>query len=107
MHFGRIPQLPSGIVGVPKPSIFQQLENELWISPDHSSRPCHIMEIALQYVELAEILNDALIALHSPKQQFDTVMLGEIFDRLKKWREKIPKFMDPQEDAVPAVYILQ
>ena len=107
MHFGRIPQLPSGIIGVPKPCIIEQIESEPWISPDSTSRPCHIMEVFTQYVELSEILGDALVLLHSPKQQFDTMMLAELYSRLKQWREKIPKYMDPQEDTVPATYVLQ
>jgi hypothetical protein len=107
MHFGRIPQLPSSVVGIPKPSIIEQLEAEPWVSPGQTSRPCHIMEVATQYAELAEVLGHALRALHSPKQQFDASKLQDFHTRLRCWRERIPKYMDPQEDAVPAVFVLQ
>ncbi|KAA8910686.1 fungal-specific transcription factor domain-containing protein [Sphaerosporella brunnea] len=106
MHFGRIPQLPSSVVGIPKPSVIQQLEAEPWISPDRTSRSGHIMEIAIQYAELSEVLGHALAALHSPKQQFDVAKLHDFYSKLRGWRRRIPKYMDPQEDAVPAVFVL-
>jgi len=107
MHFGRIPQLPSSIVDIPKPSIIQELENDEWTAPDGSSLRCHIMQVATQYVELAEVLGDALRALHSPRQQYNAAKLNEYHTRLRTWRERIPKFLRPQEDAVPAIFVLQ
>lgn len=117
MHFGRIPQLPCSVVGIPKPSIFQQLEAEPWdcgrggawpAAGPSGRRPCHIMEIATKYAELAEVLGEALRALHSPKHQFDTAKAQELHNRLRKWRSQLPRFMDPQgDDAVPAVFVLE
>ena len=113
MHFGRIPQLPCSVVGIPKPSIIQQLEAEPWGwggggTWPAAGRPCHIMGIATKYAELAEVLGEALRALHSPKHQFDTVKVQELHDRLRKWRNQLPRFMDTQDDgAVPAVFVIK
>jgi hypothetical protein len=107
MNFGRAPRLPTSLVGSHKPSVMQKLEADPWLPPGGINRPCRIMEISIKYEEVSEILNDALESLHLPKRQFNFEMLDEIYKRLKRWHEKLPRYMDPQEDTIPSVYILQ
>ncbi|KAI5784739.1 fungal-specific transcription factor domain-containing protein [Geopyxis carbonaria] len=105
MQFGRIPQLPNAIVGIPKPTILPTIDAEPW--PITPSLPGHLQTVAEQYYTLAEIIGDALEALHSPRCNYALPALQTLQRRLEAWASCQPSFLSPDAPAAsPAILTL-
>lgn len=110
---GRIPQLPSAIIGINKPNIFPPIESEPWqpyssrTIPDEPPQPCRVQAIASRFCEVSEILGDILSMFFLPKKRVTLNKLNDMYSRLKKWRAQLPVDMDAKSKALPAVLGLQ
>lgn len=118
---GRIPQLPSAIIGINKPNNFPNIESELWqpyssrTTPDQPPQPCRVQAIATRYCEISEILGDILCMFFLPRERVTPNKLSDLYSRLKTWRGQLPEdmdveskaYMDVKGKALPSVLGLQ
>lgn len=110
---GRIPQLPSAIIGINKPENIPNIESELWqpyssrTSPGQPPQPCRVQAIATCYCEISEILGDILCMFFLPREQVTPIKLSNLYSRLKTWRGQLPEDMDVESKALPSILGLQ
>lgn len=108
MQFGRLPQLPSSFVGVPKPIIIPPLEKENWPPSSNSGTSSYLQTISIQSYALAEILDQILFAQQSPREPPPSMLKVQCFhERLTQWREQLPPHLEIHERSTPAVLCLQ
>lgn len=110
---GRIPQLPSAIIGIDKPNVFAPIESEPWqpysnraVSDEHP-QPCRVQAVASRFCEVSEILGDVLSMFFAPKERVTLARLNLQYSRLKTWRGKLPADMEAKSKALPSVLGLQ
>ncbi|TGZ80319.1 hypothetical protein EX30DRAFT_396336 [Ascodesmis nigricans] len=107
MQFGRLPELPSSFVGIPKPIVITPFEKESWPPYSESGTPSYLQEISIQSYTLAEILGQILFAQQSPREPPPSMLKVKTFhERLMQWREKLPQHLELHERSNPAVLCL-
>jgi hypothetical protein len=119
-YLGRLPQLPTANITVPKYDVFPDEEADIWhpytdsgLSQAHS-QPSRTRTIALQISGLCEISSDLLLFFYHPqhidKPQAKTAemkKLSELHTRLEAWRKDLPKELETKEGQLPNVLLMQ
>lgn len=119
-YLGRLPQLPTNIITVPRFDVFPDEDSANWspytdsgFSQAHS-QPARTRAVALQISALCEISNDLMRFFYNPTdmdktkgKQVELKKLSEIHTRLETWRRNLPKEMEPKEGCLSSVLIMQ
>jgi hypothetical protein len=119
-YLGRLPQLPSSIVAVPKFDVFPEEDASQW-SPYTDSgfttahaQPSRTRAVALEISKLCEISNDLMRYFYNPTDIEKTKgkaaelrKLSDIHTRLEAWRRELPKEMEPKEGGLSSVLVMQ
>lgn len=119
-YLGRLPQLPSSIVTVPKIEVFPDEDAAQWSPYSDSgfsqahSQPARTRAVALQITNLCEISNDLMKHFYNPTDMEKTKgkaaelkKLSDIHTRLEAWRRDLPKEMEPKEGGLASVLVMQ
>lgn len=119
-YLGRIPQLPSSIITVPKFDVFPDEDAKQWAPYTDSgftqahAQPARTRAVALQISALCEISNDLMAFFYNPQdmekskgKQAEIKKLSEIHTRLEAWRKNLPKEMEPKEGTLSNVLVMQ
>ncbi|KAF1948371.1 pathway-specific nitrogen regulator [Byssothecium circinans] len=118
-YLGRLPQLPSTIVTVPKFEVFPEEDAATWsaytdsgISQAHS-QPSRTRAVALQISKLCEISSDLMNYFYNPidmdkarGKQTELKKLSELHQRLETWRRELPKELEPKEGGLPSMLVM-
>ncbi|KAF2645628.1 pathway-specific nitrogen regulator, partial [Massarina eburnea CBS 473.64] len=118
-YLGRLPQLPSTIVTVPKFDVFPVEDSETWsaytdsgISQAHS-QPSRTRAVALQISKLCEISSDLMNYFYNPidmdkakGKQTELKKLSELHQRLETWRRELPRELEPKEGGLPSMLVM-
>ncbi|KAI9675948.1 MAG: hypothetical protein M1829_003186 [Trizodia sp. TS-e1964] len=118
-YLGRMPQLPSSNISVPKFEVFPDEDAETW-SPytDQGpqrlhSQPSRTRAVALQISALCEISSHILGAFYHPSQATEHTCkvaelkkLGELHQKLEGWRKNLPNEMAAKEGALSSVLLM-
>ncbi|KAF1348000.1 fungal-specific transcription factor domain-containing protein [Delphinella strobiligena] len=115
-YLGRLPQLPTSLITVPKFDVFPDEDSASWVPYTDSgfmqsrSQPARTRAVALQIAALCEISNDLLLFFYNPSnmekqrgKQAELKMLSEIHTRLETWRRDLPAEMEPKEGCLSSV----
>src|SRR5579859_3032361 len=115
-YLGRLPQLPTANITVPKIDVFPDEDADIWSSYTDGgivrthSQPSRTRAIALQISRLCEISSDLLNFFYHPTHLERTVgksaelkKLSELHTLLEAWRKNLPKEMEPKEGALPNI----
>lgn len=119
-YLGRVPQLSSSNVTVPKFDVFPAEESDTW-SPytdagtiEANTQPARTRAVFFQLSLLCEISSDLLIFFYHPTaldkpvgKQAELKKLGELHTRLEGWRRSLPNEMEPKEGQLPNVLVMQ
>lgn len=119
-YLGRLPQLPTSNITVPKYDVFPVEDSDIW-SPytdngvgQMHSQPSRTRTVALQISSLCEISSDLLIFFYHPQQleksqgkSAELKKLSELHTRLEAWRKELPKELEPKEGQLPNVLLMQ
>lgn len=119
-YLGRLPQLPTSIVTVPKVEVFPDEDAASW-SPytDSGFTQAHVQAartraVALQITKLCEISNDLMRKFYNPTDMEKTrgkaaelKKLSDIHTRLESWRRELSKEMEPKEGGLSSVLVMQ
>lgn len=119
-YLGRLPQLPTSLITVPKFDVFPDEDSASWVPYTDSgfmqsrSQPARTRAVALQIAALCEISNDLLLFFYNPSnmekqrgKQAELKMLSEIHTRLETWRRDLPAEMEPKEGCLSSVLTMQ
>lgn len=119
-YLGRLPQLPTSLITVPKFDVFPEEESASWIPYTDSgfmqarSQPARTRAVALQISALCEMSNDLMRLFYNPSdmdkqrgKQAELKMLSEIHTRLESWRRDLPAEMEPKEGCLSSVLTMQ
>lgn len=119
-YLGRLPQLPTSGITVPKFDVFPDEESASWQPYTDSgfmqarAQPARTRAVALQISSLCEISNDLLRFFYNPSdmdkqrgKQAELKMLSEIHTRLESWRRDLPAEMEPKEGCLSSVLTMQ
>ena len=119
-YLGRIPQLPTNTITVPKYDVFPDEDADQWAPYTDSgftqahAQPARTRAVALQISNLCEISNDLMNFFYSPQdmeksigKQIEIKKLSEIHTRLEGWRKNLPKEMEPKEGTLSNVLVMQ
>lgn len=118
-YLGRLPQLPTSIITVPKYEVFPDEDSAQW-SPytdngfsQANSQPTRTRAVSLQISKLCEISNDLMKYFYNPidmeKNRGKTAelkMLSDIHTRLEAWRKGLPQEMEPREGMLSSVLVM-
>ncbi|KAG9688554.1 hypothetical protein KCU95_g8250, partial [Aureobasidium melanogenum] len=115
-YLGRLPQLPSSAITVPKFDVFPDEDSACWAPYTDSgfmsarSQPARTRAVALQISVLCEISNDLMRHFYNPSdmdksrgRQAELKMLSDIHTRLESWRRNLPAEMEPKEGGLSSV----
>lgn len=119
-YLGRLPQLPTTLITVPKFEVFPDEDSSNW-SPYTDSgfssahvQPARTRAVALQIASLCEISSDLMRFFYNPSdidktkgKQAELKKLSEIHTRLETWRRNLPKEFEPKEGCLSNVLIMQ
>ena len=118
-YLGRLPQLPSSMVTVPKAEVFPEEEAATWTPYSDSgfsqahSQPSRTRAVALRITRLCEINNDIMKYFYNPSdmeknrgKSAELKMLSSIHTRLEAWRRDLPKEMEPREGGLSNILIM-
>ena len=119
-YLGRQPQLALSSITVPKFDVFPMEESDTW-SPytdagaGHAhSQAARTRTVALQITALCEISGDLLNYFYHPTnlekpqgKQAELKKLSELHTRLEAWRKNLPKELEPKEDRLASVLVMQ
>lgn len=119
-YLGRLPQLPTSIVTVPKVEVFPDEDSAQW-SPYTDSgftqahvQPARTRAVALQITKLCDISKDLMKNFYNPTdiekakgKASELKKLSEIHTRLETWRRELPKEMEPKEGGLSSVLVMQ
>lgn len=118
-YLGRLPQLPSSMVTVPKAEVFPEEEAATWTPYSDSgfsqahSQPSRTRAVALHITKLCEISNDIMKYFYNPSdmeknrgKSAELKMLSSIHTRLEAWRRDLPKEMEPREGGLANILIM-
>ena len=103
-----------------KPEVFPIEESEIWspytdsgVTQAHS-QPARTRAVALQISKLAEISSDLLVSFYNHVQlerptgkQAELKKLSDLHTRLEAWKRELPQEMEPREDQLPQVLLMQ
>ena len=123
---GRMPQLPSTMVTVPKPDVFPSEDSDNWVPYTDDgvvdlTQPSRIRAISLQISMLCEISNDILLTFYNPTPAdrhpkaktlsrssvgAEFKRLGELFTRLEGWRKKLPPELEARGGSLPSALLM-
>ena len=118
-YMGRLPQLPTSIVTVPKFEVFPDEDSSQWspytdsgFSQAHS-QPSRTRAVALQISKLCEISNDLMNYFYNPSEMeknrgksAELKLLSSIHTRLEAWRRDLPNEMEPHEEGLSSIFIM-
>ncbi|KAK8219343.1 Nitrogen assimilation transcription factor nit-4 [Zalaria obscura] len=118
-YLGRLPQLPTTLITVPKFEVFPDEDSSNW-SPYTDSgfssahvQPARTRAVALQIASLCEISSDLMRFFYNPSdidktkgKQAELKKLSEIHTRLETWRRNLPKEFEPKEGCLSNVLIM-
>lgn len=118
-YLGRLPQLPTNIITVPKFEVFPNEDAETWCAYNDSgfsqanAQPARTRAVARQISKLCEISNDLMTSFYNPidmdkskgKQQ-ELKKLSELHQRLEAWRRDLPKELEPREGGLPSMLVM-
>ncbi|TIA48254.1 hypothetical protein D6C77_09976 [Aureobasidium pullulans] len=115
-YLGRLPQLPSSAITVPKFDVFPGEDSASWAPYTDSgfmsarAQPARTRTVALQISVLCEISNDLMRHFYNPSdmdksrgRQAELKMLSDIHTRLETWRRNLPAEMEPKEGGLSSV----
>jgi hypothetical protein len=119
-YMGRLPQLPTSLVTVPKFEVFPDEDASQW-SPYTDSgftqahaQPSRTRAVALQIQKLCEISNDLMKHFYNPSDMekargkaAELKKLSDIHTRLEAWRRELPKELEPKEGGLSSVLVMQ
>nr|POF16281.1 nitrogen assimilation transcription factor nit-4 [Quercus suber] len=119
-YLGRLPQLPTTMVTVPKFEVFPDEDSAQWSPYTDSgytqahSQPARTRAVALQIAKLCEISNDLLNNFYNPSdiektkgKAAELKKLSDIHTRLEAWRRELPKELEPKEGGLASVLVMQ
>ncbi|KAF2459190.1 fungal-specific transcription factor domain-containing protein, partial [Lineolata rhizophorae] len=118
-YLGRLPQLPTGIVTVPKFDVFPSEDAEIWAAYTDSgfsqahAQPSRVRAVSLQISRLCEISSDIMLSFYNPidyervkGKQAELKKLSEIYQRLEAWKRELPKELEPREGGLPSMLVM-
>ncbi|KAF8248363.1 hypothetical protein K440DRAFT_649976 [Wilcoxina mikolae CBS 423.85] len=125
-YMGRMPQLPSAMVTVPKPDVFPSEDSDNWVPYTDegvidAAQPSRIRAISLQISMLCEISNDILLVFYNPTPASNQPQakilskssvgaefkkLGELFSRLEEWRKRLPPELEARGGSLPSTLLM-
>ena len=119
-YLGRLPQLPSSTVTVPKIDVFPTEDAAIWAPYSDAGRgqahsqPSRTRAVALQISYLCEISSDLLIFFYDPthldkpvSRSTELKKLSELHRRLEAWKKNLPHELEAKEGALPSVLVMQ
>lgn len=119
-YLGRLPQLPTSIITVPKVEVFLDEDAAQWAPYTDSgftqahAQPARTRAVALQITKLCEISNDLMKHFYNPTDMERTKgkaaelkKLSDIHTRLEGWRRDLPKELEPKEGGLSSVLVMQ
>lgn len=119
-YLGRLPQLPTSLVTVPKVEVFPDEDSAQWAPYSDSgfiqahAQAARTRAVALQITKLCEISNDLMKHFYNPSDMERTKgkaaelkKLSDIHTRLEAWRRDLPKEMEPKEGGLSSVLVMQ
>ncbi|CCX08251.1 Similar to Nitrogen assimilation transcription factor nit-4; acc. no. P28349 [Pyronema omphalodes CBS 100304] len=126
LYMGRMPQLPSAMVTVPKVEVFPNEDSDNWMPYSDEGanmddqQPGRIRAISLQISLLCEISNDILLTFYNPNPasqpspklptkstiNSEFKKLSELFNRLEEWRKKLPAELDARGGSLPSTLLM-
>lgn len=119
-YLGRLPQLPTPNITVPKIEVFPDEDADVWapFTDDGMSeihrQPARTRAVALQITALCEISSDLLSFFYHPTglekpmgKGVELKRLGELHTRLEKWRKDLPQEFEVKEGQLPNVLLMQ
>lgn len=119
-YLGRLPQLPTSIVTVPKFEVFPDEDSTDWIPYTDSGytvankQPARTRAVALQISALCEISNDLMNYFYNPSdlekpraKPVELKMLSDVHSRLESWRRELPKEFEPKEGCLSHILVMQ
>ena len=118
-YMGRLPQLGTSVVTVPKAEVFPDEDSSQW-SPYTDSgftqahaQPSRTRAVALQISKLCEISNDLIHCFYNPREMqnhrgksAELKLLSSIHTRLETWRRDLPKEMEPREGGLSSILVM-
>ncbi|KAK5160788.1 Nitrogen assimilation transcription factor nit-4 [Recurvomyces mirabilis] len=118
-YLGRLPQLQSSMITVPKVEVFPDEDAATW-SPYTDSgfttanaQPARTRAVALQITKLCEISNDLMRNFYDPAEMERTKgkgaelkKLSDIHTRLESWRRELPNEFEPKEGCLASVLVM-
>ncbi|KAK7526961.1 fungal-specific transcription factor domain-containing protein [Phyllosticta citriasiana] len=118
-YLGRLPQLPTSLITVPKFEVFPNEDSEIWCAYTDSgfsqanAQPARTRAVARQISALCEISNDLMNAFYNPSdmdkakgKQAELKKLSELHQRLEAWRRDLPKELEPKEGGLPSMLVM-
>lgn len=118
-YLGRLPQLPTSIITVPKFDVFPVEDADIWTGYTDSgfsqahAQPSRTRAVARQISALCEISNDLINFFYNPidmdkakGRQSELKKLSEIHQRLEIWRRELPKEFEPKEGGLPSLLVM-
>ncbi|KAK8235896.1 fungal-specific transcription factor domain-containing protein [Phyllosticta capitalensis] len=118
-YLGRLPQLPTSLITVPKFEVFPNEDSEIWCAYTDSgfsqanAQPARTRAVARQISALCEISNDLMNAFYNPSdmekqkgKQVELKKLSELHQRLEAWRRDLPKELEPKEGGLPSMLVM-
>ncbi|KAK5121484.1 Nitrogen assimilation transcription factor nit-4 [Meristemomyces frigidus] len=118
-YLGRLPQLPTSIITVPKVEVFLDEDAAQWAPYTDSgftqahAQPARTRTVALQITKLCEISNDLMKHFYNPTDMERTKgkaaelkKLSDIHTRLESWRRDLPKELEPKEGGLSSVLVM-
>ncbi|KAK1237767.1 hypothetical protein MKX07_003603 [Trichoderma sp. CBMAI-0711] len=118
-YMGRLPQLPRHSFTVSKIDVFPDEDAALW-SPftdkgfdETLAQPSRTRAVALLLSSLCEISSDILVFFYHPShikgassRALEMKRLGELHQRLEKWRKNVPMEFEPKDGLLPNVILM-
>jgi len=118
-YLGRLPQLPTSIITVPKYEVFPDEDSAEWGPYTDSGfsqsnvQPARTRAVSLQISKLCEISNDLITYFYNPLdmeknrgKSAELKMLSDIHTRLEAWRKGLPTEMEPREGLLSSVLVM-
>ncbi|OCL08695.1 hypothetical protein AOQ84DRAFT_250760, partial [Glonium stellatum] len=118
-YLGRLPQLPTSIIAVPKFEVFPDEDAGTWAAYTDSgysqahAQPSRTRAVARQISALCEISSDLMNFFYNPididkakGKQSELKKLSEIHQRLETWRRELPKEFEPKEGGLPSMLVM-
>lgn len=119
-YLGRLPQLPTNNVTVPKIEVFPDEDADIWSpftdqgSSAMHSQPARTRAVALQITALCEISSDLLSFFYHPTglekpmgKGVELKRLSELHTRLQAWRRDLPAEFESKEGQLPNILLMQ